>query len=130
MDWLRVARELAGHTRVCTYDRPGVGWSEPAPCWESRSAGPMADELHDLLQAAGVPAPYVLGGHSSDGYIVRVFATRHSELVAGVVLVDSSHPDQDIRFQDRPATRADACCWRTGPAAPVGAAPPRSRRAG
>jgi pimeloyl-ACP methyl ester carboxylesterase len=49
MDWLRVARELAGHTRVCTYDRPGVGWSEPAPWWESRSAGPMADELHDLL---------------------------------------------------------------------------------
>jgi pimeloyl-ACP methyl ester carboxylesterase len=62
----------------------------------------MADELHDLLQAAGVPAPYVLAGHSSGGYIARVFAARHPELVAGVVLVDSSHPDQDIRLQDRP----------------------------
>ena len=58
----------------------------------------MAD-LHALLDAAGVPGPYVLVGHSLGGVIVRQYAASYPDEVAGVVLVDASHEDQNARFQ-------------------------------
>jgi pimeloyl-ACP methyl ester carboxylesterase len=54
----------------------------------------MVDDLHALLGVAGIPAPYVLVGHSVGGLLVRLYAGRYPEEVAGLVLVDSSHPDQ------------------------------------
>jgi pimeloyl-ACP methyl ester carboxylesterase len=47
-----------------------------------------------LLQAAGVPAPYVLVGWSYGGLYMRIYAGQYPEQVAGMVLLDSSHPDQ------------------------------------
>ncbi len=58
----------------------------------------MAEELHALLRAAGVAAPYVLVGHSLGGYTVRLYASLYRNEVAGMVLVDASHPDQENRF--------------------------------
>jgi pimeloyl-ACP methyl ester carboxylesterase len=58
----------------------------------------MAGELHALLGAAGVAPPYVLVGHSMGGYNVRLFASLYPNEVAGIVLVDASHPDQENRF--------------------------------
>jgi pimeloyl-ACP methyl ester carboxylesterase len=58
----------------------------------------MAAELHSLLHAAGVAPPYVLVGHSMGGYIVRLYASAYRSEVAGMVLVDASHPDQENRF--------------------------------
>jgi pimeloyl-ACP methyl ester carboxylesterase len=87
-----VQPEVARHTRVCAYDRAGMGWSEPEP-------GPpdftqTADELHTLLQEADEEGPYVLVGHSLAGLYSRIYADRYPEEVAGMVLVDSTHPDQ------------------------------------
>ena len=96
---------VAKTTRVCTYDRAGMGWSDPGPL--PRTAGRFADELHTLLQRAGIPGPYVLVGHSSGGLTVRLFAHSYPAEVAGVVLIDSMNP--------RPGT----------PAAP--ATPPQAR---
>src|ERR687893_3013035 len=59
--WVRVQREVSGTTRVCAYDRAGMGWSEAGP--EPRGADRVADELHALLDGAGVGGPYVLAGH-------------------------------------------------------------------
>jgi pimeloyl-ACP methyl ester carboxylesterase len=87
-----VQPEVAKHTRVCAYDRAGMGWSEPGP--GSPNASQTADELHALLQEAGEEGPYVLVGHSIAGLYSRVYADRYPEEVAGMVLVDSSHPDQ------------------------------------
>lgn len=87
-----VQPEVAKHTRVCAYDRAGMGWSEPGP--GSPNATQTADELHALLQEAGEEGPYVLVGHSIAGLYSRVYADRYPEEVAGMVLVDSSHPDQ------------------------------------
>jgi pimeloyl-ACP methyl ester carboxylesterase len=87
-----VQPELAKTTRVCTYDRGGLGWSEAAPL--PHDAAQFARELHTLLQNANVPGPYVMVGHSLGGFIVRVFAHDYASEVLGVVLVDSMNPKQ------------------------------------
>jgi pimeloyl-ACP methyl ester carboxylesterase len=90
--WHPVQEAVSRFARVCSYDRAGFGWSEPGP--QPRSSERIASELHSLLTQAGVPPPYVLVGASAGGFHVRVFADRFPAEVAGVVLVDSSHPDQ------------------------------------
>lgn len=86
--WTLVQPEVAKTTRACWYDRAGYGWSDPAP--GARSSADIADDLHQLLRAAGVPPPYVLVGHSLGGFNVRVFAARYRNEAAGMVLVDSA----------------------------------------
>src|SRR5215210_3880770 len=93
--WIRVQRQLAQTTRVCAYDRAGMGWSEAGP--EPRDARQISSELHTLLTNAGIEGPYVLVGHSYGGLYARMYAARYSEEVAGVALVDSSHPEQFTR---------------------------------
>jgi pimeloyl-ACP methyl ester carboxylesterase len=90
--WGSVQTEVAKTTRVCTYDRAGLGWSE-ADSGPS-DAAQFAKELHTLLQNANVPGPYVMVGHSLGGLIVRVFAQDYASEVAGIVLVDSMNPRQ------------------------------------
>ena len=87
-----VQPEVAKTARVCTYDRAGLGWSDPASL--PSDAARFAKELHTLLQNANVPGPYVMVGHSLGGFIVRVFAHDYASEVLGVVLVDSMNPKQ------------------------------------
>ena len=87
LDWALVQPELARATQVCTYDRAGMGWSDPGP--QPRSPAHLAQELHALLQNGGVPGPYVLVGHSLAGKNIRMFAAAHPHDVAGMVLVDA-----------------------------------------
>ena len=75
---------------MCTYDRAGMGYSEPGPL--PRTAERFAGELHTLLQQARIEGPYVLVGHSAGGLTARVFAHAYAEDVAGVVLIDSMSP--------------------------------------
>lgn len=95
--WGWVQPQVAVHTRVCSYDRAGKGWSEPGP--EPRDALRIASELRTLLRNAGETPPYVLVGHSFGGPLVRVYADQYPEDVAGLLLLDSSHPDQATRFE-------------------------------
>ena len=81
---------VAKTTRVCTYDRAGMGWSDTGPL--PRDAAQFARELHTLLQNAQIPGPYVLVGHSLGGLPVRVFAREYAPDVAGVVLIESMNP--------------------------------------
>ncbi|MCW5852175.1 MAG: alpha/beta fold hydrolase, partial [Anaerolineae bacterium] len=71
-------------TQVCTYDRAGMGYSEPGPL--PRNAEQFAQELHTLLQHAGIPGPYVLAGHSLGGLPVRVFVHEYPTEVSGAVV--------------------------------------------
>jgi pimeloyl-ACP methyl ester carboxylesterase len=87
LDWALVQPELARTTQVCTYDRAGMGWSDPGPA--PRSPARLAEELHALLRNGGVPGPYVLVGHSLAGKTIRMFAASHPADVAGMVLVDA-----------------------------------------
>jgi pimeloyl-ACP methyl ester carboxylesterase len=67
---------------------------------EPRDARQISSELHTLLKGVGTEGPYVLAGHSYGGLYARMYAARYSEEVAGVVLVDSSHPEQFTRTQE------------------------------
>jgi pimeloyl-ACP methyl ester carboxylesterase len=99
--WVRVQQEVSGTTRVCAYDRAGMGWSEMGP--DPRDAGQISGELHTLLGKAGIEGPYVLVGHSFGGMYMQTYAARYPDEVAGVALVDSStEPDQ---FSQRPEGR-------------------------
>jgi pimeloyl-ACP methyl ester carboxylesterase len=69
--------------------------SEHAPT--PRDAAGMADELAALLNAAAVPGPYVVVGHSNGGMVAQLFAANHPEQIAGIVLVDSATEDQNLR---------------------------------
>jgi pimeloyl-ACP methyl ester carboxylesterase len=100
--WAWVQSGLAGATRVCAYDRAGSGWSERGPL--PRDAQQMAAELHTLLAQARIDGPYLLVGHSIGGLYMRAFAAQFPDQVAGLVLVDSSHPDQMTRS---PETKAE-----------------------
>jgi pimeloyl-ACP methyl ester carboxylesterase len=95
-NWAWVQPEVARVTRVVAVDRAGLGWSDPGP--KPRDVGQSARELHTALERAGVAGPYVLVGHSYGGLAVRGFAALYPDEVAGMVLVDASHPDQWARF--------------------------------
>ena len=90
--WSGVQREVAKTTQVCTYDRAGTGYSEAGPL--PRDAQQFAQELHTLLQHAGIAGPYVLAGHSLGGLPVRVFVHAYPTQVSGVVLIESMSPGQ------------------------------------
>jgi pimeloyl-ACP methyl ester carboxylesterase len=95
-----IAPNVAPTTRVCVYDRPGRGWSEPAGHPQDGVA--TATDLHTLLERAGEPGPYVLAGHSLGGIYVLNFANLYPADVAGVVLLDSMHPQQYERIPSWP----------------------------
>jgi pimeloyl-ACP methyl ester carboxylesterase len=91
--WGLVPSEIAKFTRVCTYDRAGLGWSDPNPRI-SRTSQQSVDELHLLLTKARINPPYILVGHSLGGVNMRLYASQYPEDVVGLVLVDSSHENQ------------------------------------
>jgi len=98
--WQLVQPEITRFTRICSYDRAGLGWSD-APN-EPRTSSNIADELDRLLTGSAVPDPYVLVGHDFGGLNIRVFTARHRKQVVGMVLVDSVHPDMRHRLPFSP----------------------------
>lgn len=103
--WGWVAGGLRTDTPFLAYDRPGTGWSDTAR--GRQEAGALSSDLLALLRELGLEPPYVLVGHSVGGLLVRCFARRHPELVCGLVLADSSHPEQ---FRRSPRQR-EALPW-------------------
>lgn len=95
--WRKVIDEISKTNRVVIYDRAGLGKSDPAPKLP-RTSSDVAEDLYALLDKAGLPGPFLLVGHSYGGLHVRMFASRFPKKVLGLVLVDSTHPDQDERW--------------------------------
>jgi pimeloyl-ACP methyl ester carboxylesterase len=93
--WGRVQPEVAKFARVCSYDRAGLGGSEPVQT--QRTVVALTEDLHALLSKAKVPGPYVLVGHSLGGILARLYASYYPAEVAGMVLVDSAHEDEPDR---------------------------------
>jgi pimeloyl-ACP methyl ester carboxylesterase len=96
--WHRVMLQVAAFTRVCRFDRAGLGLSEPGP--KPRTSERMTQELHALLSGAHMAPPYVLVGHSLAGLNVHLYASTYPDEVAGLVLVDAIHPDLDERIEE------------------------------
>jgi microcystin degradation protein MlrC/pimeloyl-ACP methyl ester carboxylesterase len=96
--YARLQKALSRQYAVCTYDRPGLGWSEP-------DTGPLdavrnAHRLHSLLAAAEVRGPLVLIGHSLGGLLNRVYAGLYPQQVVGMLMLDASHPAQFATMGD------------------------------
>jgi pimeloyl-ACP methyl ester carboxylesterase len=92
LTWSRVQPAIAQVTRVCSYDRAGLAWSESTSA--PRSMESIVSELRLLLERTAVPPPYVLVGHSFGGLIIRAYARSHPAEVAGLVFVDPLHPEE------------------------------------
>jgi pimeloyl-ACP methyl ester carboxylesterase len=94
--WRMVQAAMAKDTRVCSYDRAGLGASDEAN--GPRDVDAMGSDLAVVVKAAGGGTPVVLAGHSLGGAIVRQFAYRYPERVAGIVMVDSASDHQIAQF--------------------------------
>jgi pimeloyl-ACP methyl ester carboxylesterase len=101
---------VAGFTRVCAYDRPGTVFDfvdpeldyEPSrsdPVFAPRRAPEVLADFRALLQAANIPGPYVLVGHSMGGPLMRLYASAHPDEVVGMVLVDATPEDVWVKFE-------------------------------
>ncbi len=96
LEWMDIQQNLATQMRVCSYDRAGYGWSESGPA--PRTTAQIVEELYWLLNMADERGPFILVGHSFGGYTMQRFAALYPELTAAVVLIDSSHPQQNKEF--------------------------------
>jgi pimeloyl-ACP methyl ester carboxylesterase len=103
LDWSPLQTKLARYSRVCSYDRAGMGWSDGADT--PRDADDIASDLHALLAEAGVRPPLVLIGSSRGGLYIRDYAAHFRGEVAGLVLLDSSSPYQEQRLRPNQGSR-------------------------
>lgn len=132
LSWAAVHDAIAQTTRACAYSRAGMMWSDPSD--RPFSSANVAEDLHNVLNAAGEQAPFVLVAHSLGGPYALVYTHRYGEQVAGLVFVDTSHPDQLARMRaavgkDLPqpellATIAARLAWTGVVRAVVAANPP------
>lgn len=99
--WESIATAVAADTRVCVYDRAGLGQSDPAPGPQDGVA--IATDLHALLGGAQVDGPYLLVGHSSGGVYVKIFASEYPDELAGIVLLDAQPVEALTELPDYPA---------------------------
>jgi pimeloyl-ACP methyl ester carboxylesterase len=108
LTWALVQPEVAEFTRVCAYDRAGLGWSDLSP--KPRTAQNIVEELHTLLTNADIEGPYVLVGQSMGGLYMRLYAHEYPDEVAGMVLVDATPENWDLRLPqaDVQATEREA----------------------
>jgi pimeloyl-ACP methyl ester carboxylesterase len=89
IDWALVQPPVAQSTRVCSYDRAGLGWSEPGPSYEVVEE--IVSDLHRALQAAGEKGPYVLVGASIGGPYIRAYQRTYPSDVAALVFTNSAN---------------------------------------
>lgn len=95
--WGWVQPAIGARTRVCSYDRAGLGWSETG----DTPYGPdtAAQELESVLTASGEPGPYLVVGQGLGAAFARIHASRLGARVAGLVLIDP--PDGASRPAER-----------------------------
>ncbi|MGE5673843.1 MAG: alpha/beta fold hydrolase [Mycobacterium leprae] len=96
--WALVQPAVGQFTRVCTYDRAGYAWSDPAKT--PRTGEQVVADLHTLLARGGEQGPYILVAHSLGGLYARLYAARYPDQVAGMVLVDARHEDYSRMEKD------------------------------
>ncbi|HKO19536.1 MAG TPA: alpha/beta hydrolase, partial [Acidobacteriaceae bacterium] len=109
LSWFKVQPEIARFTRVCSYDRAGLGWSDESRY--PRESKVFVEELHTLLRKAGINPPLILVGHSMGGFDVLLYADRYRDEVKGMILVDSAYPDLANRL---PKLKTSLSEWRKG----------------
>ncbi|MEW9571990.1 alpha/beta hydrolase [Rhodanobacter sp. Si-c] len=111
LSFRRVQGRLAAVTRVCSYDRAGMGFSDPSDA--PNTASHVVHDLHALIRQASIPAPVILAGHSNGGLYVAFYAAEYPQDVAGLVLIDPDSVGLDgaaLKVLDQPWLDQ----WRAG----------------
>jgi pimeloyl-ACP methyl ester carboxylesterase len=108
--WGDVSPAVTDEARVCTYARFGLGTSDAPPSPQTFTT--WADDLHELLQAAGEPGPYVVVGHSFGGPEAVTFTDHYADEVDGVLLIDASPVDWPTAACAVRDTAVTAGSWR------------------
>jgi pimeloyl-ACP methyl ester carboxylesterase len=112
--WALIQPGLGTRTKACSYDRPGMGYSDPSP--HRPTPANAVRDLHALLERAGIEGPLVLAGHSLGGFNMKLYAATYPRQVAGAVLVDPSEerlwarvgPVLGVRFGEQLVRDAEA----------------------
>jgi len=99
LEWFKIQPEIAKFARVCSYDRPGLGWSSPST--KIINSQEIAENLFQTLKAANTTGPYILAGHSVGGIYIRKFVQLYPNEVAGLLFIDSSHENQKYRLPEK-----------------------------
>ncbi|MDY6857521.1 MAG: alpha/beta hydrolase [Thermodesulfobacteriota bacterium] len=89
--WNKVIPEIWKDSTTLAYNNPGYGSSDPMST--PRDGLHIVDELRVFLKSNGLKPPYILVGHSVGGLYMQLFARLYPEDLAGLVLVDSTHPN-------------------------------------
>jgi pimeloyl-ACP methyl ester carboxylesterase len=95
--WYKILPTLLEITTTFAYNRPGIGKSSKPS--RAQTAGVMVDDLRQMLLALAVPRPWVLVGHSFGGLVANLFARRHPDDLAGVVMLEATAPDDVLRLK-------------------------------
>jgi pimeloyl-ACP methyl ester carboxylesterase len=103
IDWTEINSQMARTTRVCDYDRAGMGYSEAA--YKPTYSSDVAQNLHELLRKANVDDDLVFVAWSAGGLYVKEYYRRHPQRVKGMVLVDSTHEQTLQRMPPAPSNQ-------------------------
>jgi hypothetical protein len=111
--WDKVQTPISQFTRVCSYDRLGLGRSDPLQPGNQQTVAQIVSDLEALLRAGGISPPYLLVGHSIGRLYARAFDEQFDSQVTGMVLLDSSHEEQIWRFaQSEPDALKEYPRWQ------------------
>lgn len=126
--WLDVQQDAAKITRICVFDRPGYGWSDPGKFPRTISAN--AIDLHATLSASEESGPFVIAGHSYAGLAAMAYTQTYPDEVFALLLLDSAHPEQNSRLPSEIMTPLNGFItrwWKTAALAAVGVETPEIR---
>jgi pimeloyl-ACP methyl ester carboxylesterase len=115
LSWSLVHQQIAETiTRTCAYSRAGILWSDPRDGVQNGIS--VAQDLHAALDTSGEQGPFVLVGHSLGGSYIMTYTKYFGAAVAGLVFVDTSHPDQVQRFKalNVPESSAETYLFKVG----------------
>lgn len=96
--WQAVIPDVGGKTRVCAYDRAGVGNSERSPMMP-RTVQAFSDEMYRMLDTAKITPPYVLVSSGIAALAARLNYRDHAQALAGIVFVEPSSPGAKADMQ-------------------------------
>jgi pimeloyl-ACP methyl ester carboxylesterase len=117
LNWRHIQETVSGFTHTASYDRAGLGWSSPAKT--ARTPANVAQELHSMLEAAGIKPPLILVGHSFGGLVMRRYAQLFPKDVAGLVLVDPMRCEEWPPLDPAKQATLDRGIRMTGYAVPI-----------
>ena len=108
--WYRIQPALAQFARVCSFDRPGLGWSDGGG--KSFDGLAAASEFSGIVAAAQIKTPFVYVGHSLGANFAQIYASQYPQDVAALVLLEPGNPKdmlEDFHGSREQAMALPAC---------------------